>query len=287
MTVRIPELSSNGLDMDLWPLPGTRVLRLLDAVSIDCFLAYVYKVLLGRQPDADGTVHYRRKILSGKPRQAVVADLLKSREFQDSHGAKQRLSIEDFVDRAYVDILGRWPDEDGRQTYIRIGSRRGGRIKVERNIMASDEALATGGGKLGRIRLLETYARQRRILALPIIGAWLKRNNELLAGLAGLEVILGDRSIAGAGHFAAGHMPVHSIPDVPPPPHNILETIAHVPSATREAPAAATSTARTRAGARIARVDAVDPETAKSLEKDGWVFRVAVRDARRREAAGK
>jgi hypothetical protein len=284
--------------MDLWPLSGTRVLRLLDAVSFDCFLAYAYKVLLARDPDESGSTHYRRLIVAGRSRQSIVADLLKSREFQDAYGVKQRntLPVEDFVNKIYLETLGRWPDEDGRQTYIRIASRWRGRTKVERNILSSGEAMASGGGRLGRIHLLETYAGQAHLLSLPIVGRWLKRSNELLARLAGLEVMLADRPLSGTAPFAGARLPFHSIPDVSPPPNSILETVAHVRSATREAPvpapAVALSTAPAAAsppkrGGRIARVEAIDPETAKSLEKDGWVFRVAVRDARRREAAGK
>lgn len=278
MTVRQSPLSSDGLDIDLWPLPGAHVLRLLDAVTIECFLSYIYKALLGRDPDPTGVAHYRRLILAGLPRQSVVKNLLKSGEFVGNHGSKQRfaLPIEEFVNQIYLDILGRWPDEEGRQTYIRIGSRRGGRARVERNILRSAEALETGGGRLGRIRLLETYARQARLLALPFVGRWFRRSNELLTRMTKLEVMLAMRPTAGGIPVAASGPVSPGIPEVPPMSQSILQAITNG-SAVKE-----NATAPNPRG-RAMCVETVDPATAKTLEKDGWVFRVAVRDARRRE----
>ncbi|NKJ00044.1 DUF4214 domain-containing protein [Novosphingobium sp. SG707] len=277
MTVRQPQLSSDGLDIDLWPLAGPLVLRLLDAVSIECFLSYIYRVLLGRDSDPIGGAHYRRLILAGLPRQSVVKNLLKSREFVENHGSKQRsaLPIEEFVNQTYLDILGRWPDEDGRQTYIRIGSRRGGRARVERNILRSAEGLETGGGRIGRIRLLETYARQARVLALPLVGQWLRRNNELLARFAKLEVMLAIRPVAGGMPIVTPRPVAAAIPEAPPMPQSIMQAITN----------GSKEDTTVRKG-RTMRVETVDPATAKTLEKDGWVFRVAVRDARRREMTG-
>lgn len=292
MTVRTLELTADGLEMDLWQLSGTRILRLFDVVTVERFLAYTYKVLLDRDPDENGLIHYRHRIASGWSRQAIVADLLKSREYQDGLRQRRELPVGDFVNKIYQEVLRRWPDEEGRQTYIRIALRRGGRAKVERNILSSPEAMASGGGRLGRVGMLETYAREARLLSVPIIGRWLARSNELLARVAALEILLAARPASGVTPPSGARLPFHQIPEVSPAPTNILEAVAHVRSAVEEPPAAIpamTGTASTASGAkragRVARVETIDPETAKSLEKDGWVFRVAVRDARRREAA--
>lgn len=276
MIARQPDFAGRGLNIDLWALPAGQAMRLLDAVSIECFIAYLYEVLLQRAADPSGMTHYRQHILTGKSRRAVARDFLRSREFTTLNGRKQRraLPIDEFVSLTYQDILGRMPDEEGRQTYTRIGSKRGGRDKVERNILKSPEALEAGGGRLARIRALDAYARQAWLLKLPVVGRILRRENELMSRLASIEVQMGGRSPATLQPFAAPRTSSAAAPS------SILDTVAQVPASN---PAEAAAVSSYKPGARLARIDTLDAGTARKLEEDGWLFRVAVRDARRQE----
>jgi hypothetical protein len=137
-------------------------------------------------------------------RQLIVDNLLKSTEFSDQQSEEKRLSlsVDEFVNKCYIDILGRWPDEEGRQTYTRLAALEGGRARVESDILGSSEAMEAGWGRIGRIRLLKDYARQARILSLPLIGIWFRRSNELLTRLATLEVMLAKRPLADTASYS-------------------------------------------------------------------------------------
>lgn len=282
MITRSAEGASRELNLDLWNVPLAEVGGLLDAVSAESFVAYAFSVLLNREADPSGSAHYRLRIMAGRSRQSVVRDLLGSAEFQERYGEQQRRKqpIEDFVNQVYQDVLGRWPDEAGMQTYVRIGRKWRGRAKVERNILNSAEALQSGGGRLARIRALQAYARQERILRLPFFGAQLRRHNELVARLARIERAIAMQPAPGAiQSLLAAQLPAAaSARNVQPE----MSPQASAPAASQAVPP---ELAQPPAPAlREARIDTLDAATATKLEKDGWVFRVAVRDARRTAA---
>lgn len=264
------------LDVDLWSVPVAELHATLDAVSVDSFLNHVFSVLLHREPDVSGAEHYRNRIRMGHSRQSVVRDVLRAAEFRERHGAKARRAqpIEDFVNQTYQDVLDRWPDEDGRLTYIRIGQKWRGRAKVERNILASPEAIRLGGGRLARIRVFQDYARAARWLRVPVIGARLRRRNEMMARLARIELRLASQPVL--QHHISAPAPV-----VP------ADIIRAVPPVFEPVPAASEIAAAGQLDhplLREARIETLDPDTASKLERDGWVFRVALRDARRKES---
>jgi hypothetical protein len=275
------ELAGRELDLDLSSKSPSEAAGLLDAVSFDSFLGYIFNVLLHRAPDQGGAAHYRKRVNAGASRQSVVADLLASREFQDRHGVKsrRRQPLEDFVKQTYQDVLGRWPDEDGRKTYIRIGSKWRGRSKVERTILNSPEAQRSGGGRLARIKALEAYARQSRLLKLPVIGTGLRRHNDLVARLARIEHLLSGRVLGTPAQQLAAALPPAPAP-APAMVPNLLEAVPHTIAPAKPAPDNSGLPAL-----REAHIETLDAATATKLEKDGWVFRVAVRDARRKNLA--
>lgn len=279
MINRSDEGAARDLSLDLWNVSPGGVGGLLDAVSVDSFLAYVFSVLLHREPDPSGSAHYRQRIMAGHSRQSVVRDLLASGEFVERYGALQRRQqpIENFINQIYQDVLGRWPDEAGMQTYVRIGNKWRGREKVERNILNSAEALQSGGGRLARVRGLQAYARQARTLRIPFIGERLRRHNEVVARLARIEHRLATQPASSSLQqllAAQVQMPSAAAPVQPVmSPQSVLsDTALAMATESTQVPAAVL---------REARIDTLDAATATKLEKDGWVFRVAVRDARR------
>lgn len=288
MTTRSHEGAIQELDLDLWKIPLDEVGGLLEAVSIDSFIAYVFSVLLQREPDLAGSDHYRQRIQQGHSRQSVVVNLLASGEFTERYGDAQRRRqpIEEFVNQAFQDVLGRWPDEDGLQAYVRIGRKWRGRKKVERNLLNSAEAIQSGGGRLARIRDLQLYARQARTLRLPVIGTRLRRHNEIIARLARVERLLAMQPEPAVLHPTAlqqllgGTSQDHSQPQPVEPVISLAPVHANLVAAAEEP-----LRVMPHAGPalREARIETLDSATATKLQKDGWVFRVAMRDARRTE----
>ena len=127
---------------------------------------------------------------------------------------------------------------------------------------------------MARIKALQAYARQERVLQLPIIGTSLRRHNEIVARLARIERTMGTRGLGGvAQQLSTAPLPVH------PPVAAALDPAPHSASAVSQ-PLHQPDLPMLRE----ARIETLDAATATKLEKDGWVFRAAVRDARRKES---
>lgn len=157
---------------DLKACPADRLGLMLDLAGFNAFLDFVYKTLLKRAPDPDGRKHYHDLHQRGLSRAAIVGRLLKSREHRDGLPDAPGVSTDEYVRRAYQDVLGRWPDSDGLETYCRIASRWRGRARVIANLQRSEEAVRKGGGRYGRIVALRHYARKAFWLRLPVIGGF-------------------------------------------------------------------------------------------------------------------
>jgi hypothetical protein len=92
-----------------------------------------YREVLGREPDAQGLVHYRAKVRSGWTLAQVRDDLRRS---QEARGNSNR----DAIIRAYRDVLGREPDAAGLAHYERqMREKRWTERDVRENLMKSDE----------------------------------------------------------------------------------------------------------------------------------------------------
>lgn len=159
-------------NIDLRRYPADQISILLDLVRFDCFLDYVYVTLLKREPDREGRDHYRKLVGKGMTRPAVVHRLMRSREYLASSIEAAGLAVDEFVNRAYQDVLGRWPDQDGLDTYRRIAVRLNGRRRVVANLRTSGEAVRRGGGRLARIDVLRGYAKAGWPARLPGVGPW-------------------------------------------------------------------------------------------------------------------
>jgi hypothetical protein len=166
-------------DIDLHRCPANQVSVLLDLVRFDRFLDYVYATLLKRKPDREGQVHYRELVRKGMTRTAIVRCLLRSREFRVSSTEAVGLTVDEFVNRAYMDILGRWPDQNGLDTYRRMASKLKGRRRVLANLEASSEAVRRGGGRRARIKVLRSYAMTGWATRLLSVERWFASRRRL------------------------------------------------------------------------------------------------------------
>jgi TorA maturation chaperone TorD len=78
-----------------------------------------YQDILGRDPDAEGLQHYRRRMADeGWTEQDIREALRKSPEYATTAG--QTASADRIVRRAYQEILNREPDPEGFQNYRRL-----------------------------------------------------------------------------------------------------------------------------------------------------------------------
>lgn len=168
--INLDILEGSEADIDLLRCPVDQIGILLDLVRFDRFLDYVYVILLKREADREGRAYYRGLARKGVTRPAIVKRLLRSREYKSSSVEEPGLEIDEFVNRSYQDILGRWPDQEGLTTYRRIAAKPNGRRKVLANLRASDEALRKSGGRLAKIEVLRSYARAGWSARLPGVG---------------------------------------------------------------------------------------------------------------------
>jgi hypothetical protein len=86
----------------------------------DAFLRASYDIILGREPDAMGMAHYRRKMMQGHGRSWVLADLTRSEEARRRANGADLAELPDdaFIDAAYLRELGRPSDPDGKEHYL-------------------------------------------------------------------------------------------------------------------------------------------------------------------------
>ena len=177
--INLDVFGDTEIEIDLRRCPADQLGVWLEFVRFDCFLDYVYLTLLKRKPDREGQVHYRDLVRKGITRPAIVRRLLRSSEFRVASVEAVGLTVDEFVNRAYRDILGRWPDQDGLDTYRRIASKLNGRRRVLADLRASGEAVRKGGGRLARIEILRRYAMAGWTAGLPVLGKWFARRNQI------------------------------------------------------------------------------------------------------------
>ena len=266
MNTGFSQALANVLDIDLALVPANDASRFLDVVTDDAFLAYIFDVLLERAPDASGLRHYRLRLALGHDRRSVVVDLLASGEYRERAGLAGALADdhEAFVNRVYLDVLGRWPDPDGMATYARIAGKRRGRAKVLRDILRSPEAIRRGGGRHARIEGLAHYVRWAGVLRLAAFRTIWRRVSQARRQFARIELML----LCQVGHI--GQRPpwpahIDQIDASAAPLHVVPEVVQHQLAVIDDP-----------------QIEQIDAETAKKLEVDGFVFKVATRDARRK-----
>jgi len=115
-----------------------------DVSGVEGSISRLYRVALGRAPDAGGMAHWLRAVWSGRPLLGVADDLARSAESVGRYGMP---SDEDFVRLLYQRALGREPDPAGHEWWVarlRSGMSRG---SVMLHVAESPELWArTGGG---------------------------------------------------------------------------------------------------------------------------------------------
>jgi hypothetical protein len=86
--------------------------------SADRIVKRAYQDILGRDPDYNGLVQYRNRIVDdGWDEQDVREALRKSPEFRQKN-TMTRQQAEEIVRRAYRSVLGREPDPAGMESYV-------------------------------------------------------------------------------------------------------------------------------------------------------------------------
>ncbi|HVS53367.1 MAG TPA: DUF4214 domain-containing protein [Opitutaceae bacterium] len=102
-------------------------------INADAAIARMYREELGREPDPNGLAHYKQLWHDGWTQGQIRADLHQSAEGRE-HATRVMIA------RAYRELLGREPDENGYANYERLVRERGyGERELRAAIMNSPE----------------------------------------------------------------------------------------------------------------------------------------------------
>ncbi len=114
--------------------------EILFSKSEEVFLQQAYKLILGRPIDDSGLTSYLQQLLAGKDRIDILRDIYFSKEGSSFRNLSdlQGLDDEKFIDAVYHRLLGRAPDQVGKEHYLAL-IKRGKRKNVIPDIKASKE----------------------------------------------------------------------------------------------------------------------------------------------------
>ena len=178
------------LSVDLNELRPHDAERMLELVAADIFIQYASQILLGRLPTPTELEVALGLAARLDWRCRIVARMLRSSEFARRSRSRWSASLEVFIHQAYIDVLGRLPDDSGMKTYMRIGSKWQGRCRVLRALVLSPEGRQNQGGKLERVEGLKRLASRSRsslpLLACQFLNRWRQRELRLQK----MEVVL-------------------------------------------------------------------------------------------------
>jgi hypothetical protein len=117
-------------------------LRELLTLDSEAFVKAAYRLVLGREADAEGFDNHVSRLLMGVDRVALLYDMAQSPEARQGWGAYRDMSglgDEAFVDALYMRLLKRRADPLGRQHYLEMVRAIDGRRRAIREIEASEE----------------------------------------------------------------------------------------------------------------------------------------------------
>jgi TorA maturation chaperone TorD len=108
--------------------------------SADRIVKRAYQDILGRDPDYNGLVMYRNRVVNdGWDEHDVRAALQKSPEYRQKN-TMTRQKAEEMVTRAYRSVLGRDPDPAGMESYVQgVLRQHWTEADIARNLRNSDE----------------------------------------------------------------------------------------------------------------------------------------------------
>ena len=175
----IPSRIEDGRRIFLTPVVDVKRLTELEGES---FVAAAYEQIFGRQADPLGLSHYTENLTQGLGKMEIILALARSEEGK-RHGARLggypevslfellQHSEEDFLDNAYLMLLGREIDPSGKESYLRA-LRYGTLEPVEilHELCSSPEGSARGVSVPGLEEAYRKKQRIRRLCALPLIG---------------------------------------------------------------------------------------------------------------------
>jgi TorA maturation chaperone TorD len=108
--------------------------------SADRIVKRAYQDILGRDPDYNGMVQYRNRIIDdGWDEHDVRQALMKSPEYRQKNAMTRDKAVE-IVTRAYREVLGRDPDAGGMEGYVQgVLQKHWSEADVARSLRNSDE----------------------------------------------------------------------------------------------------------------------------------------------------
>jgi hypothetical protein len=108
--------------------------------SADRIVKRAYQDILGRDPDYNGLVMYRNRVVNdGWDEYDVREALRKSPEFRQKN-TMTRQKVEEMVTRAYRSVLGRDPDPAGMENYVQgVLRKHWSEADIARDLRNSDE----------------------------------------------------------------------------------------------------------------------------------------------------
>lgn len=115
------------------------------------FILSIYRLILNREPDAEGLAHHLTLLQGGLDRKAIATELLRSNESRDLLLVNQvisreqidaliKLGDEAFLEAAYGLLFDRQPDPIGRESHLQAMAAGKPRMQVLAGLVRSDEA---------------------------------------------------------------------------------------------------------------------------------------------------
>lgn len=124
------------------PTPRANAVNRKDSTA---FVQQIYREILGRDADSDGTKYYVARLESGVTRAQIRIELGASEEAQARLDLIKRQEEQNeenllFIQKAYQELLGRNPDDGGRASYVARLNAGESKARILDEICISDEA---------------------------------------------------------------------------------------------------------------------------------------------------
>jgi hypothetical protein len=116
--------------------------------TFDEFIDYCYSRILGRIPDPEGKEHYTELLNKGVPKHEILTSFLNSDEYvgrlknltvEAPENLKAEQTFDEFINYYYDRILGRAPDSEGREHYVKLLNKGVPKHEILASLLNSDE----------------------------------------------------------------------------------------------------------------------------------------------------
>lgn len=140
------QFSVNCISLKLRYADGLGELRMEQ--TFDEFIDYCYSRILGRIPDPEGKEHYTELLNKGVPKHEILTSFLNSDEYvgrlknltvEAPENLKAEQTFDEFINYYYDRILGRAPDSEGREHYVKLLNKGVPKHEILASLLNSDE----------------------------------------------------------------------------------------------------------------------------------------------------